>query len=270
MLTVNTVNTAGKSWTHASQHERSVGAFHPGLRQYRSAAWIKVPILWNISKYGLSGKKYNRMLYLSMTTVMNPERFDRSISESYSLWAKAGNKTVSRGAPIKQASVLFFSNYPYFPRPYTNSLLINNHLNSSRGYGSELFAHLWNANFSHWNFAPYFDRSVLLKSIDAKDKVIRTTSYIHSEKQFPPCETNWICSMPHVYTNRTSAFTSMFAWATERLRLPQSDLSVVLNAVRDHHQVEFDMITTVQSLWRQRSRIWSVTGNVSTASDRSA
>jgi hypothetical protein len=249
----------GKLPTHSSNHDVDVGTFHPALKQFRATPWMKIPVLWSISVKGLQGKRYNKVLYLAMESVMNPSGGGRTLSDAYKAWSKP--EVVVRGTTIKAASVVFFSNAPYYPRPYTDTLIMN----GRRNHSADLFLHLWNANATSKNFAPFFERSVLWKAIEKHDRVIRATSYVHSEKQFPPCEANWICSMPNIFAkSRTSTFRSMYNNASDLFTgsgVSDYDLVAVLKTVQNNQTFEFDMIEAVNAMHRLRRPHWDYLGN---------
>jgi hypothetical protein len=61
--------------------------FHPGLRQYRSTPWARIPILWDIAMNGIDGTWYDHIFYLDSDACINPRFQNISVHALLKYWS---------------------------------------------------------------------------------------------------------------------------------------------------------------------------------------
>jgi hypothetical protein len=136
--------------------------------------------------------QYEYILYLDSDFVINAKMRSRSVPQAMREWLN-DSSAVHSGVPLTNASFIFFSNAPYAPIPCTGMIM----LQSRRPETAELLLEWWNKNISHKNFVHEYEQFALWDWMRERGRIVNASSYLHKEKQFPPCNDNqWLCHYP--------------------------------------------------------------------------
>jgi hypothetical protein len=88
-----------------------------------------------------------------------------------------------------------------------------------------------------------FEQAAFWDMLDHNSPVIAATSYLHNEKQFPPCNNNWICHLGHPWANeRIDTLKKMLygrgldekSVTSEGLQMPAADVEAILHTIEQN------------------------------------
>lgn len=216
----------------ASETKQTISVFNTELRQFRATPWAKIALLWNLvaitNKEHLSfNKQWDYIFYLDSDFVINPTFHSRSLSEAMISWSTHSPK-------VSQSPLIFFSNAPYSHRPCTGGMLVQTHNDMS----STLLADWWNWNIPYNNFAHEYEQAALWEMLDKNHPIKTNMIYLHSERQFPPCNDLWLCHLGHPW--QEERMRTLHDMAENTLKYNDEKFSEMIDIINTHHTVNID------------------------------
>lgn len=140
-----------------------VTIFHPGLGQFRASSWAKMPLLWHA--YDQFGQYYDYLWYVDSDLAINPMFYDRYLSSEFEKWQNNTHKHVFWGANPKDATFLFFNNFPWREdMPCAGTFLMK-----STELGGKMLREWWDYNLEIKNWFDFMEQDALWYMIENPD-----------------------------------------------------------------------------------------------------
>jgi len=158
-----------------------VTIFHPGLGQFRASSWAKMPLLWHA--YDQFGEYYDYLWYVDSDLTINPMFNDRYLSSELEKWQNDTHRHVFWGASPKDATFLFFNNFPWREdMPCAGTFLMK-----STKLGGEMLREWWDYNLEIKNWYDFMEQDALWYMIENPEYgflINTTTVSLLVENQF--------------------------------------------------------------------------------------
>ena len=158
-----------------------VTIFHPGLGQFRASSWAKMPLLWHA--YDQFGEYYDYLWYVDSDLTINPMFNDRYLSSELEKWQNDTHKHVFWGASPKDATFLFFNNFPWREdMPCAGTFLMK-----STKLGEKMLREWWDYNLEIKNWYDFMEQDALWYMIENPEYgflINTTTVSLLVENQF--------------------------------------------------------------------------------------
>lgn len=186
--------------------------FHPGLKQFRSSAFAKVPSLWYLhQRYGAY---FDYIMFQDSDAAPNPTQENRSVGDALNEWS-ASNTSVMRGvADPREADFIFFNNFPWRDDlPCTGTFLLK-----SSEHAEVVLREWWDYDLPQKNFVDFMEQDPLWYSLEAPPEMkfemnFHRTATLLNEKQIPSkwysINDLWLVHVPNYEPNRFAYFRTM-------------------------------------------------------------
>jgi hypothetical protein len=227
-------------WSSPTKQEPTT--FNTKLKQYRATPWMKIPVLWYLNNCKQKNESFDTIFYIDSDAVLNPSFIKRSLDESYVIWSLPG--AIEYGPHPKESPLTFFSNAPYSHQPCDGGILVN----PKNPRTNEILLEWWNYNNEPKNFVHEFEQNSLWALIEKYPHIYRKEiTYLHSEKQFPPCDRNWFCHYGHPWKNiRMKELGHMI----EQLygKIDHQQMHDILTHIKMNHTIELELFKITQMM----------------------
>jgi len=158
-----------------------VTIFHPGLGQFRASSWAKMPLLWHA--YDQFGEYYDYLWYVDSDLTINPMFNDRYLSSELEKWQNDTHRHVFWGSNPKDATFLFFNNFPWREdMPCAGTFLMK-----STNLGEKMLREWWDYNLEIKNWYDFMEQDALWYMIENPEYgflINTTTVSLLIENQF--------------------------------------------------------------------------------------
>ena len=199
--------------------------FHPGLKQYRSSSWSKLPLLWYVTEE--YGQYYDYIWYFDSDATINPNYRNKSLSDALKLWNESNSMTYWGNKNVYKSQILFFSNFPWRDDlPCAGVILFKVSNNTEK-----ILREWWDYDIPMRNHDDFMEQDVLWLMIEPTTKIridnnnnmnnhndydflINNNSIsLLNERQFPSAydgfNSLWLIHVPNYWPHRIKYFSYM-------------------------------------------------------------
>ena len=273
----------GRQWSYRKD---DVSVFNSHLKELRAAPWSKLPALALIADALSTEKKmnvssYDLIWYMDSDFVVNPILHDNSLYDVLTQIDSRDSHGVTSGVSLAQTSMIFFSNAPYASVPCSGSIIfvpspkpLSSSSSSSLSSPSlsfqlvrDLLVDWWDHDIPAKNFHHEYEQASLWDLLGANHRIVDHYSYIHSMKQFPPCEGQIFCHIGHPWRKERmkilaefldelgiddDAFRAIisFLQSTSRIVLPSLEMTDYVNNIGKNTSAEAPVFMEKWRAWR--------------------
>lgn len=233
--------------------KKGPSCYHPTLKAFRAAPWMKLLALWNVSKT-FTHNEYSHVLFLDSDAAIVPRRHNISLYDKLLHWQQSNQhhpihhrQKVMKPADPSTAAMIFTDNVPYVPYdayPCSGAFVINLGYNSilqftntsaygpkdsGAGFIAAMIKDWWDYPIERRNFNHAYEQDSLWTQLyrnemhgaqkheirRLKSRVTEETVCVVNEHQFPPTRHGlWVS---HVGS----------PWQTDRIRHFRHNLHVM-------------------------------------------
>lgn len=198
--------------TNFGQSKYGYSNFHPGLKQFRSSAFAKIPSLWYLhQRYGAY---FDYIMFQDSDAAPNPARDGRSVGDALQEWSSTNNSVMRGVADPRRAEFIFLNNFPWRDDlPCTGTFLFK-----TTAHAEVVLREWWDYDLPQKNFVDFMEQDPLWYSLEAPEEMkfemnFRHTATLLNEKQIPSkwysVNDLWLVHVPNYETNRLAYFRTM-------------------------------------------------------------